>query len=492
VVRHWLGLLLAAALASCSDTMELPDGGGPTSCAGVGRSRCVDQLSVGAHFACAALLDRTVWCWGRNDEGQLGYESAELCPERLASGQTRPIACHLYPRQVSGVTDAVRVSAGGSHACAVTSAGTVRCWGGNAFGQLGNGASLPSPAAVAVTGASDVAGVAVGARHACAVTRAGAVSCWGANDRGQLGVARASSACATAGGSPVACERAPVALQGLVMVEELVAGDEHTCARTSAGRVFCWGTNADGELGNTMPTAAPTPAPQAVLFGSRPLEDVRSIVAGAHHTCALRGDGAVLCWGRADRGQLGVMVPSGPPGGCAGPCVDGPVAVTGFEGSITRDDEDAGAPTDAGRTDAGRTDAGRTDAGRTDGATDAAADVSLPPLPERSPPAAISAGGAQGCARLEDSTVRCWGSNRVGELGSGQPGEGGFTPVTVIASPGASSSNPLQNVRSIESGAASTCAILADRSLRCWGSNASGALGVGTVSEHLGPVAVTW
>ncbi|MDP3278736.1 MAG: hypothetical protein Q8Q09_26330 [Deltaproteobacteria bacterium] len=134
-------LVLAVALCSCGSTVGDPDRGGPMSCAGGGRSRCADQVSVGANFACATLRDRTVWCWGRNDEGQLGYESAALCPERLASGQTPPVACQSYPRQVSALFDAIGVSSGGTSACAVTAAGAVRCWGGNAFGQLGNGAS---------------------------------------------------------------------------------------------------------------------------------------------------------------------------------------------------------------------------------------------------------------------------------------------------------------------------------------------------------------
>jgi alpha-tubulin suppressor-like RCC1 family protein len=104
----------------------------------------------------------------------------------------------------------------------------------------------------------------------------------------------------------------------------------------------------------------------------------------------------------------------------------------------------------------------------------------------------ISTGAAFTCVRLEDRTARCWGSNRSRELGDGRLSEGGPELATVIASPGAASTNPLQNISAIESGGATSCALLDDQSVRCWGSNASAALGVGSVDEQGGPVAVTW
>jgi alpha-tubulin suppressor-like RCC1 family protein len=88
------------------------------SCEGQSRSRCVRTLALGRRFGCAALRDRTVWCWGRNDESQLGYESSDLCPERLADGQTRAVSCHRFPQQVVGLANVTAISAGGAHACA--------------------------------------------------------------------------------------------------------------------------------------------------------------------------------------------------------------------------------------------------------------------------------------------------------------------------------------------------------------------------------------
>ncbi len=113
-------------------------------------------------------------------------------------------------------------------------------------------------------------------------------------------------------------------------------------------------------------------------------------------------------------------------------------------------------------------------------------------LPAAPTVVSISAGAAFSCVSLSDRTVRCWGTNRTYELGNGQVNEGGAPLTTVIASPGSAATNPLQGVAGVESGGSTTCALLADRSLRCWGTNESGALGVGDVAERNGPVSMTW
>ncbi len=467
-------------------------------------------VSLGDRFGCAVLGDGTPWCWGRNDEGQLGYESSALCPERLANGQTRAVACHRSPQQVGGVLDAVAVSAGAAHACALGVSGIVRCWGSNTVGQLGNGANLPSTTAVMVSALEGASAVRSGARHACAIVR-GAVLCWGANDQGQLGVEDPGALCAVED-RRIPCARVPVRVTGVEGAVELAAGEAHTCARTDRGDVLCWGTNVDGELGDGEPSAA-SPRPRPVRVGPRPLSGVTSVVAGAHHTCALREDGAALCWGRSGQGQLGVEVPSPPYAPCAQACVPSPVAVDGYRGA-SREPDDAGVdaadiPRDVGMMDAGRPgmDAGRPgmdasapredasalrgEAGATDATTDGGQDGRAiePPRPT---PTGLSAGAAFSCLRLTEGTVRCFGANRSGELGNGRTDEGGPDVTTVIASPGSAATNPLQGVRTIASGAGTTCAVLMDRSVRCWGTNESGALGNGTLSEHLGPVALTW
>jgi alpha-tubulin suppressor-like RCC1 family protein len=504
-----MGALLLA-LASCADNTVTPDAGAPVvvGCGGQGRSRCVLAVSVGRRFGCAALADQTVWCWGRNDESQLGYESTDLCPERLANGQTRGVACHMYPLQVAGLAGATGVSAGGAHACAVLATGELRCWGGNTRGQLGNGSSLPSRAPVAVAVAGPVISLATGAGHTCAVVEGGRVYCWGANDRGQLGVAAAPDACGADGAVP--CARAPVEVPDLTDAVEVVAGDAHTCVRAAGGRVWCWGNNVDAQLGAGTASAAPNPTPRPVRLGASALRGVVALAAGAEHTCARRADGAVLCWGRHDRGQLGVPVPeSYAP--CAHACIPTAVPIVGYEGDATSvdagfddpDGEDASLPFDAATdasSDAAR-DAARdvprdagpardaADGAASDAATDLGRDVVLAPPPAV---ATLSAGAGFSCVSLVDRTLRCWGGNRAYELGNGRVDEGGAALTTVIASPGSASTNPLQGVERVWSGGSTSCALLTDRSVKCWGTNEGGALGVGDVSERNGPVSMTW
>ncbi len=401
-----------------------------------GRSRCVTQVSLGAGFGCALLRDRTVWCWGRNDESQLGYATTDLCPEDLGGGQTRAVACHAFPFQVTGLDKVVRVATGGAFACAQRDDGTVRCWGANAAGQLGNGLTLPSPTPVQVRGLSGVTALAAGRRHACAIAM-GHVWCWGANDRGQLGRAPSSQPCSMAEGA-VACESQPVMIDGLENVVAISAGAAHTCARIAEGLVLCWGDARYGQLGGGAASPDPSPMPVAVLTHVLPLEGVQELSAGPSHNCARDANGAVWCWGRNDHGELGEAPASSVPEHCVGACATNPVQVPGLEFRVSDagldasddvedasdDAEDASdASVDAARdaSDA-RADAGRDasrdatldgdDASVEDADLDDASDVIDVPVrdavaPPSMVPRAIASGGTFACAVRDDGTARC-------------------------------------------------------------------------------------
>ncbi|MBL8605365.1 MAG: hypothetical protein JNK72_25765 [Myxococcales bacterium] len=521
-LRRCRALLLGVAVLGLGCSQGGVEADAAPSCEGRGRSQCVAAVSLGQRFGCALLYDQTVWCWGRNDESQLGYESADLCPERLSGGQSRAVACHSYPLQVQGLGAVTALSAGGAHSCAIVASGALRCWGANTRGQLGRGSALPSRVPVDVVGLGAVRSVAAGLSHTCAVTGDGSVYCWGSNERRQLGVETAPQMCEV-GSSQVPCARVPVRVEAVSDAVEVVAGDAHACARTSTGRVYCWGTNVDGQLGAGTAGAAPLAMPQVVLLGETRLRGVTGLSAGANHTCATRDDGAVLCWGRHDRGQLGVAVPS-MSSPCANACVRTAVPIAGYEGAGQADKDsgfedfdasldDAGAaprdgaldaggdaPSDAGARDSGARDAQGDRTGDGPDAEDAtmAHDATVAHdaivLPDVGPPSPVSvaAGGLFSCLSLSDGTVRCWGSNRAYELGNGLMNEGGPGLTTVIASPGSAATNPLQGVTRVSAGLATSCAVLSDRSVRCWGSNELGALGVGNMSEQNGPVAMTW
>jgi alpha-tubulin suppressor-like RCC1 family protein len=225
-----------------------------------------------------AVLARTggLQCWGYNNAGQLGDETA-------AGFRLSPV---FVKRLMSGVTAA---AAGGGHTCALTSAGGLKCWGDNSVGQLGDGTITDRRTPVDVRGLTrGVVRVNAGVNHTCAGISTGRVKCWGSNLFGQLG-------------DGTAVDRlTPVFVKFLGGVRVVVAGLSHTCALVSPGGVRCWGRNNFGQLGDGT-TADRSSAAFVVGLTS----GVRSIAAGKDHTCAVMNSGTAKCWGYNKYGQLG-------------------------------------------------------------------------------------------------------------------------------------------------------------------------------------------
>jgi alpha-tubulin suppressor-like RCC1 family protein len=169
-----------------------------------------------------------VTCWGWNNTGQLG------------NGTLKPA---YAPVAVSGLgtEPTASIASRANHTCALLTGGSVKCWGQNFDGQLGDGTSEHATAAVPVLGlgAGSTVAVAAGSQHTCALLANGAVRCWGLNKRGQLG-----DATTTDTDSPV-----PVGDLGGVALA-VVTGGWHTCALLEAGTIQCWGRNAEGQLGD--------------------------------------------------------------------------------------------------------------------------------------------------------------------------------------------------------------------------------------------------
>jgi len=505
IARALVPLLLGLALVGCDkgSANEAP------SCKGGFRNQCIDDVAVGSSFGCARLADRSVWCWGRNDQGQLGYATTDVCPEDLGGGKTRAIACHTFPFRVTGLADVVALDSGDAFNCAALGDGSVRCWGANSSGQLGNGKTVTSQSPAVVDGLSKVSELAVGSAHACALAE-GQVWCWGANDRGQLG-GETKATCARESGS-IACSTKPVQVFGLSNVIALSAGGAHTCALANDGMVTCWGDNTWGQLGGATagdgppsmpgdpdagdPDAAVDAGPpgsarvKVLLEPSRPLTSVKAIAAGAQHTCVLRDGGDVFCWGRADHGELGAEPPAGAAIGCPGPCSALARLVPGLP-PVVEPPPDAGVDATVTGDDASVSEVGEDalDASVSDAAEDA---FDAAPTNIGTYGRFVTSGDSFSCVRLGDGTVRCWGADTVGQLGDGRTTSAARPATLVIATPGAASDNPLLNVARVRAGVTSTCAIMSDNSLRCWGSNLKGALGVGHFTPQQGPVPVSW
>jgi len=251
----------------------------------VGITGAVGVATRGYH-SCALLgADGTVWCWGRNVDGQLGNGTRAPvdCAQRgVPCGSSTPV-------QASGITGAVAVIAGGYHTCALFGDGSAQCWGRNDDGQLGDGTFTTSSTAVRVGNLTGAAALTGGFYHTCAVLSDFTVQCWGRNAEGQLG-----------NGTTVGT-RAPDRVAGLPSASAVSGGFHHTCALLSDQTVQCWGENLDGQLGDGTTTSSSTPVPVRGITGAV------AVSAGILHTCALLANGTVKCWGAVGNGfgQLG-------------------------------------------------------------------------------------------------------------------------------------------------------------------------------------------
>jgi alpha-tubulin suppressor-like RCC1 family protein len=186
------------------------------------------EVTVGSDHGCALSTAGAVKCWGLRTNGRLG------------NGSTATTAVST-PASVSNMTAGVRmIAAGSDFTCGITSASGVKCWGNNANGQIGNGNTTQQATPVDVVGlTSNVKEIAAGTNHACALTNAGAVKCWGNNGSGKLG------------NGLTLTSSAPVDVVGLDSgVASITAGANHTCALMTSGDYKCWGLNTSGQLGD--------------------------------------------------------------------------------------------------------------------------------------------------------------------------------------------------------------------------------------------------
>jgi alpha-tubulin suppressor-like RCC1 family protein len=257
----------------------IPGPAGPAGPAGSGPGR--GEIRSGAAHSCALTPAGAVLCWGDNSFGQLG------------DGSTVPSSSTPVP--VTGLESGVMwLSVGSYHACAVTTAGAVLCWGENNVGQLGDGSTTNSATPVPVSSlSSDVTSVSAGYGHTCALTTTGGVLCWGDDTYGQLGDSNTTG------------QTTPVGVTNLTAgIASISAGFAHTCAVSTSGAAMCWGLNIAGQLGTGSTDKTPNSTPQAVSALST---GVMSISAGYAHTCAVTQSGAAMCWGLNAAGQLGSL-----------------------------------------------------------------------------------------------------------------------------------------------------------------------------------------
>ncbi len=277
----------------------------PVPVLGLPADKKILDFSAGGNHTCAILEDKSLWCWGRNKEGQLGRGV-------FAGGAI------VDPMRVSDLDSVERVSAGWYHTCAIRSTDkSLWCWGNSAAGQVGSGGSVagtnwpaaddpPEPhynvpqAVLAPSAASgqfrDVVWVSAVDRNTCAVTSDGKVYCWGRGKFGALGNGEKDST-----SSPV---RAGPLTAGFD-VAKVVGGQMHSCALAKDGsKVWCWGANDNGQLGLGLPPSESTfgqPTLVPLPAGKKAVD----LVGGTINSCVLFEDGILHCWGQNNYGQVG-------------------------------------------------------------------------------------------------------------------------------------------------------------------------------------------
>jgi len=426
---------VAALVGACTGVPQDVDAGEPSD-AGVDDAGTplvlgdVIDVSAGAEHTCAVRTDGSVWCWGRNDSGQLG--------DGTTTDRGKPV-------RVPGLAAATTVSAGSAHSCAVLVDGRVACWGSNSHAQLG---SLDTTSTIVIANISDVVRVVAAYRHSIALGRDGLVRWWGDGRVGQIPIGGSS---ATAVPTVVVGITNATALHGRCVVHRF-------------GRLSCWTSEGTWNEIAGITTAVDVAYPYAVLedgsvvaFASgserqaniltggsaravrvnsnevcvqRPddtlhcfvndelffrvfdlLESVfdvetwevesgqgiRVFSLGDAHACALRSTGELVCWGSNSRGQLGQGMPS---------VANGAVDVEGIVDAT-----------------------------------------------------AVAVGNQHACAIHDGGRVACWGFNYYASLGDGtrRPSS---VPVDVIG---------IDDARSIAAGVGQVCAVRANGSLSCWG-----------------------
>ncbi len=234
----------------------------------------VESVSAGVSHACAIKKDKTLWCWGFNNYGQLS----------VGSNKGSPIPVNIPSMKVN------QVGIGNSHTCALNTTGSVYCWGDNSYGQLGTDTKVLKNSHKPVLASSGIEQIALGPQHSCAIQSSNGVSCWGRNQYGQLGNGSKDDTHIT------------YKWKNLALPTFIDAGYLNTCAIKSNSSLYCWGSNIHGKLGvgstkagevltHVLATAVPT--------------DVTDVSIGRHHVCVKTKKNKFHCWGSNKDGQVG-------------------------------------------------------------------------------------------------------------------------------------------------------------------------------------------
>ncbi|HEC08209.1 MAG TPA: hypothetical protein ENI86_01420, partial [Acidimicrobiales bacterium] len=423
-------LVVAAVLVFPDDPLAAE----PAAAVSTAMGTANGAISAGTGNTCAIDTDLQLRCWGQGTNGQLGQGSTTSIGDNPGEMGDNLPAIDLG----TGHT-AARVATTYSRTCAILDDGSLKCWGNNFGGSLGQGntnnlGDQPNemgdnlPSIDLGTGRTAVM-VVGGLSHVCALLDNGTVKCWGHNTAGQLGQGHTNDI----GDNPgeMGDNLPSIDLGTGRTAVAIAAGSHHTCAILDDGSLKCWGANTSAQLGlGDAQNRGDQPGEMGDNLPAVNLGTGRTAVAVSsyfEHTCVILDNGSTKCWGNNFFGELGIGVQSG------------------------------------------------------HGATPESMGDNLPVVDLGTGRTAVSlaVGTETSCALLDNGTVKCWGQGFLGGTGQGNqdslgdgPGEMGDDLPPVDLGTG-------HTATAISAGGGSVCVVLEDASLKCWGSNSSGKLGLG-------------
>lgn len=397
------------------------------------------QVSSGSYHTCARYNDNSVKCWGDNAFGQLGQGSAS----DLGDGANEGGGFLLFVNLGTGRT-ATALASGFYHNCAILDNGQVKCWGYNAYGQLGRGNTAnigdgagemgDSLQAVSLGTGRTASQIFAHGYVTCAILDNGSTKCWGRNNYGQLGLGNVSSRGDAA--NEMGDNLPAVDLGTGRTATSLTGGLDFTCALLDNATVKCFGRSNNGQLGkenvSTLGDGAGEMGDSLTAINLGTGRTATVISSGYNHTCAILDNSTIKCWGRNNRGQLG-------------------------QGNTTT---------------------------RGDGTGEMGDSLATTPLSSFTA-TVIKSGNGFSCAINSSGAVRCWGYSFYGQLLRGSTSNQGDGAGEVAALADMNFGTGL-SVSSFSVGYYFGCGILSNDGLKCWGSASNGALLNASTTSHLG------